>query len=89
MTVPLKLKVAEKIDILPKQTILKKNKSVKQIKYKNRKKAYPTFYILHYSLSIFFLILLLNKTKEEKETRMSQDNNTQIHNFFLNNILEI
>ena len=74
--------------LLPKQIILKQKKSAKQIKYKSRQKAYPTFYILHHSLFIICLILLLNKIKQSKETRMSY-NNVKNTIFFSINIFEI
>ena len=74
--------------LLPKEIILKQKKSAKQRKYKNRQKAYPAFYILHYSLFIICLILLFNQIKQAKETRMSH-NNVKNTIFFSINILEI
>ena len=74
--------------LLPKQIILKQKKLAKQRKYKNCRKAYPSFYILCHSLFIICLILLFNKIKQAKETRMSY-NNVKNTIFFLITILEI
>ena len=56
-----------------KQIILDKNLNT-QRKYKNRQNANPTFYILRHSLLINFLILLINKRKQAKDTSMSYNN---------------
>ena len=61
--------------LLPKQIILKQKKSAKLAKS-------ATFYFLHHSLFIIFLILSFNKIKQAKETRMSYNNIKNI--IFLN-----
>ena len=74
--------------LLPKQIILKQKKSAKQRKYENRQKSYTTFYILRHSLFIIYLILLFDKVKQAKETRMSYNNNKNTI-FFSINILDM
>ena len=70
--------------LLPKQIILKQEKSANQRKYKNRQKAYLTFYILRHFLFIICLILLFNKIKQTKEAIMSYNNDENTFLFILN-----
>ena len=74
--------------LLPKQTIHKQKKLTKQRKYKSFQKDYPAIiYILRHFFFIIFLILLFNKAKQTKWTRMSY-NNVKNSIFSSINILE-
>ena len=55
----------------------------------HRLKSFVTFYILRHSLFLICLILLFNKTKQAKETRMSYNNKKKHHFFFSINISKI